>query len=266
MGNSLGRRRWIWLLSGWLVVSSVVPVQAAELAEILQRGRLQVAVKQNAPPLAFRDRPTGQLQGLEIDLAQQLAQELLGDSTALELLPVTNTQRIPAVLSGQVDLAIAQLTATPSRTRIVNFSLPYYLEATGVITRDSSVQKLRDFGQRPIAILEGSSAIAPLRFVLPTANLIGVRSYSEAQMQLATGTVQAVAGDASVLIGWQRQTPGYVLLPEYVARYPIAIAMPKGIQYEPLRQRVNQIIEGWQRSGWLRSRLQCWNLPDTLVP
>ncbi|MGL5192033.1 MAG: transporter substrate-binding domain-containing protein, partial [Chroococcales cyanobacterium] len=50
---------------------------AAELAEIQQRGQLIVAVKDNVRPMGFR-AGNGNLQGFEIDIARRLAQELLG--------------------------------------------------------------------------------------------------------------------------------------------------------------------------------------------
>ena len=106
------------------------PSWAAELAAILRRGHLIVAVKDNLRPLGFRDG-TGQLQGLEIDLARRLAQDLFGTTDAVILKPVTNNNRLPAVLSGEVDLAIANVTTTANRLRLVNFSQPYYFSSIG---------------------------------------------------------------------------------------------------------------------------------------
>ncbi|HEY9894331.1 MAG TPA: transporter substrate-binding domain-containing protein, partial [Candidatus Sericytochromatia bacterium] len=90
-------------LSGLGVLFSVPPIFAADLQAIEQRGRLIVAVKDNLRPLGFRGA-NGQLQGLEIEIAQRLAQELLGSKDAVELQPVVNQDRLAAVLEGKADI------------------------------------------------------------------------------------------------------------------------------------------------------------------
>jgi polar amino acid transport system substrate-binding protein len=96
-------------------------VNAASLPDILKRGHLIVAVKDNIEPLGYRDS-TGDLKGFEIELAKHLAQSLLGSEKALVLQPVSNTERLTAVTSGRVDMAIAHITVTENRMRLVTFS------------------------------------------------------------------------------------------------------------------------------------------------
>ncbi|MFM6199523.1 MAG: transporter substrate-binding domain-containing protein, partial [Dolichospermum sp.] len=84
-------------------------VSAATMAEIEQRGYLNLAVKNNLRPLGFRD-VKGNLQGLEIDLAKHLASDLLGKVNAVKLQPVANSDRLPVVFNQQVDLAVAGVT------------------------------------------------------------------------------------------------------------------------------------------------------------
>jgi len=54
------------------------------------------------------------LQGLEIDLAKRLAQDLVGNSAAVRLQSVAIVIA-SVVLEGKVDLTIARVTATASR-------------------------------------------------------------------------------------------------------------------------------------------------------
>jgi polar amino acid transport system substrate-binding protein len=249
-------------LIGVLVVLLLVsnPVRAAELAEIRQRGYLIVAVKDNLPPFGFRDAQ-GQLQGLEIDLARQLAYTLLGREDAVVLQPVTNRERLQRVETGQVDVAIARVTATAPRFRLVNFSTPYYLDGTGILVNNPALWRLSDLGGRRVAVLSGSSTIASLRFVLPTVQMVGVSSYQEAYGLLQSGRVEGVAADASVLSHWAHQfSSGSLLLPRLSAE-PLAIVLPKGLQHETLRQRVNTAIAQWQATGWLAARIRFWGLP-----
>jgi polar amino acid transport system substrate-binding protein len=234
--------------------------RAADLEAIQQRGYLIVAVKDNLRPLGFRD-DLGNLQGLEIDLAQRLAAELLGRPDAVRWQPVANRDRLTVVLESKVDLTIARVTATPTRSRIVSFSIPYYIDGIALVTKDTSVQRLGDVEQRTVAVLNGSSTIAKLRYALPKAKLVGVNSYTEARSLLESGGAAAFAADASVLTGWIQEYPQYRLLPTLLSAEPLCVVMPKGVQYDELRRRVNNAIARLKAEGWLQQRAIYWGLP-----
>ena len=233
---------------------------AAELKEILQRGYLIVAVKDNLRPLGFRDA-AGNLQGLEIELAKRLAQEILGNSQAIKFVPVTNSDRLRVVLEGQADLTIAKVTATAARDRIVRFSIPYYMDGIALVTKKPNVQRLGDLTQQKIAILKGSSTIAKLRFILPKAQLVGVDSYEEGRSLLESNSAVAFAADVSVLTGWVQEYPQYRLLPTLLSAEPLSVVMPKGIQYDDLRRLVNEAINRGKTQGWLPQLATSWGLP-----
>lgn len=245
-------------LVGALLVMS--PLFAADLQTIQQRGRLIVAVKDNLRPLGFRSTE-GQLQGFEVDIAQRLARELLDRPASLELKPVLNQDRIAAVADGQVDVAIARVTATEARSRVVSFSTPYYLDGTAVVTRTPQVQRLNDLANRTIAVLKGSSTAETLRYRLPTTTLVGVDSYAAAKSLLETEGAIAFAADASVLSGWVQTSPNYRLVAVSLSVEPLCIVVPKGLQYDALRRRIDLLLERWQREGWLKQRSAFWGLP-----
>jgi len=284
-------------LLGSLSGSSQVAI-AAELSDIRDRGYLIVAVKTNRPPLGFIDE-RGELSGFEVDIARQLAADLLGDEDAVRFVPVSNIDRLNAVIEDQVDMAIAVLTITEPRRRLVNFSDPYYLDGTAFIVQFSDaassdtsgtenlpqlpstsseatpaqssadIQRLQDLRFSQIALLNRSSSVAHVRYILPAANLIGVDSYAEGQSLLANGQVDAFAGDASVLTGWQReqdQGTGYFLLPDIISVEPLAIALPKGVQYNDLQLAINQSIRRWYAEEWLQERAEYWSLPAGVLP
>ena len=240
-----------------------IKVQGAEWQEIEQRGYLIVAVKENQPPLSSTDTE-GNLQGLEIDIARRLAQELLGSSNAVKFIPVLNQERLQVVIDDQVDLTIASVTANPSRRRIVEFSPFYYLDGTGILAKkNTSLNQLTSNSSDTIAVLEGSSAIAFLQYNLPQTRLIGVQSYQQGLDLLKQDQVTGLAGDVTRLIGLSQNEPNYQLLRSVYGGYPLAIVMPKGLQYQALRQKVNQVIEQLKQEGWLRQKTKEWGLPVT---
>ena len=242
------------------IVSHGYRARAAELSLIQQRGYLSIAVKDNRPPLGFRDAG-GQLVGLEIDIARRLATELLGHADTLQLKPVLNAERLNAVTSGQVDMAIAGVTATSVRARLVRFSTPYYFDGTAILAVNPQIQTLGDLHNLTIAVLQGSTTIAVIRHHLPTVRLIGVASYQAGDEMLASGQADAFAGDATVLAGWRQKRPSYALVPTILTADPLAIVLPKGLPYDPLYRRINQLLTTWQDDGWLRQQATRWGLP-----
>lgn len=268
--NSVSWRSRVLRLGCGVIFGSIfsllpTPVKAATLAEIKAKGNLTVAVKNNLRPLGFRNAP-GKLQGFEIDLARRLAQKILGDADAIQLQPVANTERLNVVLNGDVDIAIAHVSQTPARSRLVTFSPYYYLARTAFVSQDDSIQQLSDLSAAKIAVLNQSSTIAEVRFRLPQAQLIGVNSYQEALSLLEAGKAVAFAGDETVLTGWVQQYSQYHLLPQRIGGEALAVVMPKGLQYTALHQKVNQTIRQLRESGWLQQKAKEWGLTWETMP
>jgi polar amino acid transport system substrate-binding protein len=258
------RRRAIAVLAGFssglaLLMAPQTAI-AATLDAILQRGKLIVAVKDNLYPLGFRDQK-GNLQGFEIAIAKRLAQDWLGSEQAVVLQPVANTERLTAVASGTVDVAIAQITLTENRMRSVSFSEPYYRNGSGILTQNPKWNSLQALYRQTIAVLEPSVTLPYLQSALPKARLKGVSSYGAGQTLLQTAQVKAMVGDRIVLFGLARQNPQYRFFSTQLTVQPLAIALPKGVQYEPLRNRLNATLRQWQQDGWLDRQRQTWGLP-----
>ena len=252
--------RLFQLLAALTIVATMPEAIAArEWSEIESEGKLKVAVKENVRPLGFVNNQSD-LIGLEIDIARKLAAELLDDSSSVELLPVDNIERLQVILEDEADLTIARVAVTPSRSRIVDFSDYYYLDGTGIVTKNREIENINSLPLRRIAVIENSATIAVIRHRLPNANLIGVDSYQAALELLETDRVDGFAADRSILTGWIQEYPQYKLLPERLSGAALAIVMPKGLQYKELRKKVNSAIAKWKESGWLQKRIEYWGL------
>lgn len=257
--------RNFWVNTGLAIASifianPLLPLSATPLEEIQKRGKITIAVKDNVRPLGFRDS-AGNLQGLEIDLARQLAQEILGDANAVELIPLNNQERLDALLNGEVDVIIAQMGLSDSRERLVNFSSYYYLDGIGFVTKKEGLTDLAQITTQRVVILNYSQAIAAVRAYFPNVTLIPAASYQEALTLLETQQADLFAGDHSVLTGWTQDYPNYRLLPAWLDGNALAIATPKGRQHQTLHQEIQTTLLEWQKSGWLKERINHWGLP-----
>ena len=250
-----------------IVVSAVIawavfipPAFTSDLSTIVSRGRLIVGVKNNLRPLSFIDS-SGNLVGLEIDISRQLAEELLGSSDRLELKQLANVERFPALWNNQVDLLVAQVTLTRNRSRLMEFSLPYYTDGTILVAVKGS--KTSDFKQNSdlIGVIKGSSAIAVLQERFPKATLVGTNSYETGLIALKEGKIKGFAGDRIAIAHWLSQNPEFEQVGSSLSFHSLAIALPRGQQYASLRQKVFKIVEKWRQTGWLQERAKVWGIP-----
>jgi polar amino acid transport system substrate-binding protein len=235
------------------------PACAADLKTIRSRGHLIVAIKDNLRPLSWRNEQ-GEFQGLEVDIARRLATEILGQPDAVKFVPVSNADRLQLVTDDKVDVAIAGITATSARRRLVHFSPAYYLNGTSFITTQPQLEKPSQLKSlKSVVALNGSFTIATLESALPNLKVVGVDSYAAAETQLAAG--ETFAANTSLLVGWTQAHPEYRLIPTQFNREPLAVAFPKGLQYEDLGLLVNRSLRQWQEDGWLQERATYWGLP-----
>jgi polar amino acid transport system substrate-binding protein len=253
--------RFLFVIAGILGVSlGELPSWAVPLQTIRDRGFLSVGVKTNLFPMGFRDE-AGKIIGFEISMARKLAQELLGSEDAVRLVSVRNVDRLQAVAEGRVDVTIAAVTATDSRRRWVDFTAPYYFErSTVAVQASSSFQSLEELWGEGVAVIKASSAIEDLEQDGLDLKLVEVESYTDALAQLRSGQVKAVVGDRIMLLGLVRQDGAVRLLKEEFGLYPMAIAMPKGVESASLRSGVNEAVDRWQKNGWLREQWLLWDL------
>jgi polar amino acid transport system substrate-binding protein len=113
----------------------VHPVRAQDtLTQIKQKGVLIVGVKNDYRPWGFLD-PSGQIVGMEIDLAQAIAAKI---GVKLEKIPVTAVTRMEFLRQGRIDMILATLGDTTERRKIIGMIEPnYYAGATNILAPKS---------------------------------------------------------------------------------------------------------------------------------
>ena len=86
--------------------------------------------------------------GSDIELAKAIATEL---GVELELSPMSFDNVLASVQSGKVDLAISGVSKTDERSKVFDFSTPYYTSKNKVIVKKSDLptyQSVNDLAQK----------------------------------------------------------------------------------------------------------------------
>lgn len=137
---SIGRRA---ALGGAVAVALAGQAMAADdtLAAIKARGKLIVGVKNDYRPYGFLD-PSGQVVGLELDLAHEVAARI---GVALDPVPVIAANRMEFLAQGRIDMILATMGDTEARRKVIGMVEPnYYAGATNVLAPKSAGLKSWD--------------------------------------------------------------------------------------------------------------------------
>lgn len=105
--------------------------QADKLDDIISSGTLRCAVVLDFPPMGMRDASNTPV-GFDVDYCNDLAAAL---GVTAEVVETTFPERIPALMSGRVDVAVASTSDTLERAKTVGFSIPYYAFENAVVAR-----------------------------------------------------------------------------------------------------------------------------------
>src|SRR5437667_11155389 len=96
---------------GFVLMFFAVPASAQEslLDVVLKRDKLIVSTYSTSPPLAYVD-DNGKLVGFEIDMAHEIAKDLLGDPEKVEFVVVQSDGPFPVTLTGKGHSALSSST------------------------------------------------------------------------------------------------------------------------------------------------------------
>jgi polar amino acid transport system substrate-binding protein len=233
---------------------------AGALDAIKKRGTILIGVKDDYKPWGFRDAK-GNLAGMEIDLARDIAQRL---KVRLELVPVVAATRIPLLQDRKVDLILATFSVTAERKKQVAFVEPgYYAAMVGLLHKTGS-------GIDGEATLKGRTVCAVKGAYYNTAvagmagqPLVEVRDLSNAQDLLRAGSCDAVVYDDVVLLYELKSEP------ERWADYDLALlltvtpaawglAIPLEEKDNRFSQFLSDTVKSWHRCGTLLALEKRW--------
>jgi polar amino acid transport system substrate-binding protein len=173
--------------------------QESQLDVVLKRDKLIIGTYSTSP-LAFVD-DNGDLVGFEIDLAHELAKDLLGDPKKVDFVVLQSDGRFPAVLSGKIDVGMCSTTITPDRAIRIAFTYPYIDAGSVLLARkDAHIGKIQELNdpKYTYAILNVPPAIERTKRVLPNVKQLLLDSPSALFLAVKTGRATAFSIDKPI--------------------------------------------------------------------
>ena len=216
-------------------------------------GRLRAGVFPGSPLSMAKDRTTGEIHGLGVDLGRALAKRL---DVAFE--PV-HFQRIAEVIeamkAGDVDFTISN--ATPARAAHVAFSQTLIsLELGYLVPAASPIATISDAGKSGlrIGVTQGSTSQGTIPGLLPDAAVVPAQNSKRAAEMLARGEIDLFATNKPTLFQMSDQMPGSRVVDGRWGIEHIAVAIPKG--REAAMEYLRRFVEEAQTSGLLAEAVE----------
>lgn len=225
---------------------------ANDLDNIVKRDILTVGVRTDAYPFGYKDK-NNHYTGFDPALARLIARGILGSDKKVKFVPVTASDRMMKLYSGDVDMIIATMTITPKRRQILDFSDSYYTAGQAIlVNKGSKIRSLQDLNKKQAIIVFGSTSENTLRTAMPSLGIIGYKTYSSAFKALKQRKANAIVADDTILMGYALKDKSVELLPKRYTKEPYAVAFRKGPESTDIIRAVNFIIETETRNGNLK--------------
>lgn len=231
---------------------------------IVDRGVLKVGVKNAVLGFGYQDTLTGEYSGMEISIAEKIAEELGVD---IEFTTVTAATRTELLDSGDIDCVLATFTITDERKESWDFSTPYYTDYVSVLVEDASgIATLADLEGKVVGVSSGSTSAKALTKAMIEAGVVdgtnfdadtfdaatwteGIsykqyEDYPAISTALSAGEVDAFCVDKSILAIYN--TDGRSYIEDKFSPQDYGVATKKGSDFSVY---VNDLIEAWLADG-----------------
>jgi polar amino acid transport system substrate-binding protein len=236
---------------------------ADTLDKIKKRGTLIAGIKNDYKPWGFLD-PSGKIVGMEIDLAQDVANRL---GVKIELVPVVAANRMEFLKQGRIDLIIATMGDNPQRRKEVGMIEPnYYAGGTNVLApKSANLKKWQDLKGRNVCAIQGAYYNRRVTEMYGP-NLVAFTGIPEVLNALQGGSCIAFVYDntfiESTLAGGDPKWAAYEMPLVTEDFQAWAVAVPLEERDGAYGKWMSEVVADWHRSGKLLQLEKKWGIKE----
>jgi glutamate/aspartate transport system substrate-binding protein len=243
------------------------------LAKIRSTKTIVLGVREAARPFSFvdaRKQHVGYAIDLCLNAVDEIKKELKLNELKVQYKLVTGPERIPKLISGEIDLECGSTTNTRARQEQVAFSYTYFVAAMRVLAPKSlQIDSLQDLNGLKIALSKGTTSEKLFKQLAGGELQASIESYAsntEAYKALKEGKVSAFPQDDSLLIGLaanDRALEAFGVSALALSVEPYAVMMRKGDT--ALRTVVDRSLARLYSSGEIDAIYARWFATDALT-
>lgn len=220
---------------------------------------LKVGISTNMPPLVYKN--SGRLQGLEVDLAQQLGQHL---GRKVQFVEQSWDKQIPSLEAGKIDMIMSGMSITPKRAYRVSFAQPYMRSGQMLLVRMNQAQL---YSSGIFSLMGNKPAIGTIKnttgdyFITRTINRANITRYSTSQKAVSAlikGDIDVFVHDAPVICYYAAQNEEQHLTPILKISNEEQLAWAVNKMDQQLLNQVNSFLQTAQGNGNLEQTIKRW--------
>jgi general L-amino acid transport system substrate-binding protein len=227
------------IMLGALAVAGLTAVSASAstLDDVKARGKLNCGVSSGLTGFSQPDA-NGVWEGFDVAVCRALAAAVLGDSTAVEFVPLTTQVRFTALASSEIDILARNTTWTFSRDtdlKLDFIGVNYYDGQGFMVPKSLGVTSAKDLDGATVCIQTGTTTELNLADFFRANNIsyepIPIETNAEAQQQYLAGACDVYTTDASGLAATRAtfEAPAdHVILPEIISKEPLGPVVRHG--------------------------------------
>lgn len=243
------------------------------LDSIMKSGTLRVATDPKYPPQSELDTKTNTWKGFDIDVATEIAKRM---GVKIEFVTPAWESITAGNWHGRWDLSVGSMTITPDRTKVLDFSGPYYFAPAGLaVNKDNtSITSPADLSGKKVGscgsctyeqYLEGTLKIPnyPIDFQVKGATVVTYDTDTTAIKDLSLGDCQrlcAVFSAIPTLQGAIDSGSPIKLLGQPLFYEPLGAAIDKESSLDPtsFAAKVTTIVAAMHKDGTLSALSKKW--------
>jgi glutamate transport system substrate-binding protein len=222
------------------------------MAQIKQRGTMNIGGTDAGPVFSIKDPVTGKLTGFDADLSMMLAKYIIG-KPATKLSLTTVDTREAMLQNGTVDAVFATYTITAPRAQKVDFAGPYYSSGDAIMVKkdNTTITKVGDLNGKTVATEGNSTAAESIRKYAPQAKITLFQDDASCVAAVRQGRTDAYVLDQGILLGDATKVPDVKVVGEPFTTEPYGIGLPK--QHPEMKTFVNDWLRQIAAAGlWNR--------------
>jgi ABC-type amino acid transport substrate-binding protein len=245
-----------------ILLAGLTPLAAATLDQVRSSGFLRLGYRADAKPYSYRDAG-GQPAGYIVEICKEVAQTLIREMRApvrTMYVRVTAEQRFEVVRDRKIDILCDPTSVTMERRAYVDFSIPTFLDGTGVMYRAGKpVTAFENMRGLRYGVLKGTTTAdnvaTGLRLVGVQAHQTSVNDHREGLNLLTADKIDVYFADRAILLSLlsEGDLPGLEVGRQYFSYETYALALPRGD--DAFRLAVDRALADLYRSGKIRALL-----------
>lgn len=192
--------------------------------------------------------------GSDVETANLLAKEL---GVQLEIVPTTQANRIPFLLTNKADVVISSLTITPQRQEVIDFTIPYAAIQSIIAAPESeSISSIKDLAGKTVMTARGTTNDANVTKLAPAGtDIVRFENDATAMTAVTSGRGNIYSGAPAIIKSLNKQLAesGKPPLVTKVVMATSMLGLGVAKKNPELLEKLNELIRKTLKSGELNT-------------